>query len=323
MSKKKKKIQHQQVQLVTINDATTLLRLSAPFMDSLISQGVCRPQLTKTGHFGITLSEFRMLAHRDDVKAGVVEAMTYEARRRETDDSNGPSDRFLIEIKEAVANYRNHIQILQEIHAHYKNQFDLLHEESGLVAAYMIYAKVIRLLNMACLCLEHGFWDTLILLRPIDEAMQLAKYFSRCEGTEACAKTIETWFRENRSPKNELVRESLGANLDQLQGEQGQRPMASLYSELYQKKSSEIHHTLGGMWETLPTRVEKGTLVFSGFDYGPCTYPRKLNDITILFRSSIWSSIQSFLLCFQERIQLEDQHIHKLREIDDLFLRSC
>jgi hypothetical protein len=323
MSRKKKKIPHQQVQLIRIVDATGLLRLSIPFMSSLISQGICRPQRTSTGSLAITLSDFRVLARRAEVKAGALHAMTHTAWERATDDSNGRSDRFLIDIKEALLNYRKYVHLLQEVHAHYKTQFDILHEESGLVAAYVIYAKVIRLLNMACLCLEHGFWDTLSLLRPIDEATQLAKYFSRCEGTEACTKAIEIWFREGRSPKNEVVREALGENLDQLPGREGQRPMASLYTELYQIKSRELHHTIGGMWETLPTRVENGTLVFTGFDYGDCTYPRKLHDITILFRSSIWTAIQSFLMCFQERIQLEDDHISKLRELDDLFSRSC
>lgn len=60
-----------------------------------------------------------------------------------------------------------------------------------------------------------------MLLRPIDEAIDLAKYFSLCSAEESAVSHVREWFRENRSPKHKIVREIWGKKIDAILGQQG------------------------------------------------------------------------------------------------------
>jgi hypothetical protein len=175
---------------------------------------------------------------------------------------------------------------------------------------------------MTCTSLEHRFWDSLILLRPIDEAVQLAEYFASFGKEEPGATRLRAWFHEDESPKNAIIREALAKQMDQILGDQSGKPSKGLLGELHNKKSKELHHTYNGMWEMHRTKIDNGKLVHTGFDYGACSSPRQLLEITRFFESSIWTAVQGFVLCFREQLPLEAKHIQTLMDLDQQFGQS-
>lgn len=71
-------------------------------------------------------------------------------------DKINKKDQILIQkTKELLKQYRKDIKVLERIHNKYKNNMDILNDDTALVAAYILFVKVINLLNMVCLCLEN------------------------------------------------------------------------------------------------------------------------------------------------------------------------
>jgi len=310
------------VRVLSVSDAIHILRLSPAAMDKLLRQVKTVILRTPDNKPAISEDSFKTLAYSAEARASALETLHSVTLTRDKDQVSGRAKTFVDEIAQCLILYRKYIDTLASIHVYYFSRFDVLHEETGRTAAYVIFPKVIRLLNMACLCLEHGYWDTLTLLRPIDEAVQLAEYFALLSDKEPAKSALSRWFHENVSPGNAAVRKAIGQHLDDILKDETGRS-AALYKELHHKKSKELHHTYNGMWEVHLTKIDKGTLVLSGFDYGPCSYPRSLREVAHLLQLSIWTAVQGFIFCFQESLPLENEHLQTLKELDQQFQQLC
>jgi hypothetical protein len=71
-----------------------------------------------------------------------------------------------------------------------------------------------------------------------------------------------------------------------------------LMDELYNKKSKWIHPNFNSIREALVTKPSISVVEFTGFDYDHCSNPRKIYELTLFFRSSIWSTFQGFYMSF-------------------------
>ena len=90
-------------------------------------------------------------------------------------------------------------------------------------------------------------------------------------------------------------------------------------SELYQKKSKTIHHSMNGIMEYYNARIDNDKLISVGFDYGKCSYPRKLLREIGFFQTNIWSAIHGFFICFDESLPLDKEDSDLLFKIDRKF----
>lgn len=318
-----KKSSHQQDPPVWLTDVMSLLRVSERRMRTWIREGRVVVHMAPDGKEAMKMSDLKTLAHSPEAHEAALEGLAWEAQRREADELSGRNSQFSEEIARRVMRYREYIQTVEDIHSYYGNRLDVLHDESAVVAAYLLYAKVISLLKMTCLCLEHHFWNALILLRPIDEAIQLAEYFIHIETDTQGVQNLRKWFRENRSPQNAVCRQAIGKYMDSIAPLTTNRPLEAVMVELHGKKSKEVHHTCNGIWETYRAKIENGKLVPIGFDYGPCSHPRKILEVAEFFQSSIWTALQGFLLCFYERLPLEQDHIDRLKALEQLFRKAA
>ncbi len=305
-------------QPVLLSDLPAILRTSESWVTDYMGRLSIQVITTTDGKPAISRADFQRVAYSDEARQAALDGLAWHARQREKDQATSEASRMSQQISEEVTRLRQHIANLETIHCSYQSSANVLRDESPVVAAYVIYAKVIRLLNMACLCLENHYWETWVLLRPIDEAIQLAEYFVLCSDTEKARSHLRVWFRENYSPSNSTVRKAVGQALDSILGEQTS-PTTALMAELYQKKSKELHHTYNGMWEVHPVKIENGVPIFLGFDYSGCSYHRKVLELTQFFRSSVWTAVQGLLFCFQTRMPLEQEHVNQLLVLDQMF----
>ena len=222
----------------------------------------------------------------------------------ESDKKNKKDEILIQKIKELLKQYRKDIKVLERIHKKYINNVDILNDDTALVAAYILFAKVINLLNMVCLCLEKFYFHSCSLLRIIDETIDVAEYFIISEGTEKGDLALKTWFREDFSPSNSICREELSKYMGSIIQN---KPEANkeLLDTLYQLKSKMIHPTRSIIFEGLIYSGKEGISLPNSFDYKRCSYIRRIYKLVDFFKSSIQTAFQGFFFCFYKKMPLE------------------
>jgi hypothetical protein len=290
---------------VRLKDAAHILGVPIEVFPDLVRAIGCKVLRDRWSTPCLEFGEFQKLHEHPQVIEAALDAAVNEAEQRVRDKLSGANDRFAREIQEKLVEYREYVRLLQRVHHKYLDRIKPLQRRDGLAAAYLLYARVINLLHLGCVCIEAGYWNAGIVLRQIDEAIHAAEYFSTTESTPEFQRDIDRWFRENRSPQPSDMRKTVAKRLGLLMGEeQGERHLYVM-NELYELKSKWIHPTFSPVRETLQMEPRNGQAVVVGFDYEASTYPRKLHEIALFYRSSIWTAVQGFLLSFQHQIPLE------------------
>lgn len=243
-------------------------------------------------------------------------AVAAERRSREIDTPQ-ISQRLMSERINLLDSYDACIHDLETIHRKYLDSANRAGYESSVMAAYLLFSRVISTLKMACLCLRNGYWNSGSLLREIDECLDVAQFFVITKGTQRGEKALHQWFRQNRAPKHEDCRKEIALRMASLLEDEEARHR-ELLNELYQKKSKFTHPTYATVREVTKYNVES-VITVEEIDYGPCTYERKLHELAHFFRSSIWSTFQTFLLCFIHEFPLLKEDIEYLQIYDKKF----
>jgi hypothetical protein len=319
---KRKKAKHKRESFIPVQDAAHAMRISLLQMRDWIRESKLE---TTDGPLGLLITEsaFKKMAHSTELADITIQATINEARRRQSDNESGLAKNFTVQISQIILEYRSHLGTLQHIHSKYKEKYNILHNQTADVAAYILHARAISLLRMACLCLENHYWESLLFLRPVDEALQLAEYFVISARSPEGKEALLEWFRENKSPSNSVCRDAIDKFSRTLSPHWDNDKLANAMNKIYHAKSKPVHNALNNIMETYQTFVEDGKLIDGGFDYGPCTYPRKVIGLVHFFGSSIWTTVQCFLLCMRlGNIQFEQIDIDALDSLNQRFLKE-
>ena len=249
-------------------------------------------------------SDLKILCYNEEVRNISKTYLLNSLLSLESDKINKKDEIIIQKIKELLEQYRKDIEVLEKIHNKYKNNVNILNDETALVAAYILFAKAINLLNMVCLCLENFYLNAGSLLRIIDETIDVAEYFIISEDTEKGDLDLKKWFREDVSPMHSICREELSKDMSSIIQN---KPKANeeLMKTLYQLKSKMIHPTRSIILEGLIYSGKKGISLPNSFDYKRCSYARRLYKLVEFFKSSIWTAFQGFFICFHEKMPLE------------------
>jgi len=172
---------------------------------------------------------------------------------------------------------------------------------------------------MVCLCLENHFWEAGILLRSIDEAIDLARYFVITHKTEEGKKNLKKWFRMNEIISHSNCRKAISADMNTYLKDIDFDAQKELQDELYRKKSKWIHPTYNGILEVYRAKIGSNWIMYQGFDYGPCSYSGKIFELTDFFQSSIWIAVQGFYLCFYKDMPLREEDRKTLNSLNKKF----
>ena len=239
----------------------------------------------------------------------------------ESDKINKKDEILIQKIKELLEQYRKDIEVLEKIHNKYKNKVNVLNDETALAAAYILFAKVINLLNMACLCLENFYLSAGSLLRIIDETIDVAEYFIISEHTKKGDLALKKWFREDVAPGDFICREELSkymSSIIQNKPKSNEEPMKTLYY----LKSKMIHPTRNVILESLIYSRKEGISLPNSFDYKRCSYARRLYKLTDYFESSIFTAFQGFYFCFHKKMPLGKDDKDILMSFDNKYNKN-
>jgi len=306
--------------LIRADNAIFILRISPDHFYEWHKKGLFKLTNNKNGKPCIPYKKFKKIAYSNYVQDASKEAFLNHIERLQKEEENGKSLQFKSKTQEILQRHKKHILILESIHNSYKDQIDIINNESAIVAAYLLNARAINLLQMTCLNLENNFLNSSLFLRLIDETTDLAEYFINAENTQTGKKNLLKWFRENIAPPHSVCRQTNSKIMGKLLGGEIVEVHEETMSDLYRVKSKSIHPTFV---ETLITlfrpEVENREIISQNFEYGESTNYRELYELTSFFQSNIWSVVQGFLLCFKERMPLTDQDVGTLLSLEKLY----
>jgi len=263
----------------------------------------------------ISEQDMKILCYDEEVrnisKANVLNSLL----SLESDKINKKDEILVLKIKELLEQYRNDIEVLEKLHSKYKNTINIFNDETALSAAYILFAKVISLLNMVCLCLENFYLNAGALLRIIDETIDVAEYFIISEDTNKDNLDLKKWFREDVSPMNSICREELAKYRSSIIQN---KPKANkdTMDILYHLKSKMIHPARNVILESLIYSGKKGISLPNSFDYKRSSYTRRIYELVLFFESSIWTAFQGFYFCFHKKMPLQKEDKDILMSFD-------
>jgi hypothetical protein len=185
-----------EVKLIPFSIAIHTLMLNQNTFYSLIKDKKIKIYKNNNLDNCISDSDLKILCYNEEVRNISKTYLLNSLLSLESDKINKKDEILIQKIKELLERYRKDIEVLEKIHNKYKNKVNILNDETALAAAYILFAKVINLLNMACLCLEKFYLNTGSLLRIIDETIDVAEYFIISEDTEKGDLDLKKWFRE-------------------------------------------------------------------------------------------------------------------------------
>jgi hypothetical protein len=304
---------------IYVNDVLYTLGLAQPQLNAWKKMGLLNT-IWQEGKEYVSRRDFEKLANDGNVRASARTFFNWQIQEMEKERTEKNSNHKLKNLK-TIARYRAYIKVLERMHASYRPHLDLLGDESALVAAYLLYYKVINLLYMSCTCLENSYWHSSVLLRPIDEAIHLAEYFIWEKATEKGKNHLTKWFRENRIIPHNHCREAESKFMDSLLHDGKMKTHRRVLDELYRKKSAMVHPTHHGIVEPYGIRIGSGWIMHLGPDYGPCSYQAKIAELTeFLLESAIHPAFQGFYLCFWDEMPLTEEHRQTCLRLDEEFL---
>lgn len=278
-----------------------------------------RPKIRKDhrGRLSVPIEYLERYSTCDEYVDAFRRAVVAERKSREADTSERAL-RLKNERAKLLDSYDICIRDLEMLHQKYLDSVNRVGYESSVMASYLLFSRVISTLKMTCLCLRNNYWTSGSLLREIDECLNVAEFFVLTKNTLKGEKALRQWFRENHAPKHEDCRKEIAIRMASFDTENSEEQHRELLNELYQKKSKFTHPTYATIREVTKYNVEGATLV-EEIDNGPCGYERKLHELTHFFRSSIWSSFQTFITCFAQELPLLEEDIDFLLSYDKKF----
>ena len=230
-----------------------------------------------------------------------------------TGDSSETNNNLKAQRLKLLDKYEYYIRELENIHHKYIHIANSEGHESKMMAAYLLFGRVIDTLKLCCLAQKNDYWYWLSLLREINEHLGVAEYFAIHGDTPEGKDNLFTWYRHNEVLGNSLVRTIHSKHMSAINDTFSESENQGLLNELYQKKSKFTHPTYLIIREITPySTLQNGQLIIEHQE--SCRYQRKHFECTVEFKQHILTSFLSFRQCFHNS-SLEEEDLKTLYDI--------
>jgi hypothetical protein len=269
----------------------------------------------------IKVSEFKKIAYSEKIKEYQKEAFIESIKHKEEISNHYDEKSVNIILKDKLKFYKDTIETFENIHHKYSNNYNIINDETPIAAFFILFSRIISLLKMTLNCLENNFLDASILFRPIDEAISLAEYFMFSANDEKGKMHLKQWFRENKSPANRICRDFIKEYSKNRFSDKRKEFFDNDFAyRLYNQKSKPIHSTLNDIISNFKAEIENNNITYLGFEYGKSSDYMSVWQTVEFFQSSVWTSIQGFMICILELDIISDEDFNSLFSLHKLFL---
>ncbi len=268
-----------------------------------IHAGKIAAERQSDGTFLIPLAEYQKFGSEmsGDLMQKALENMWNSMERERPHIQEEVRAQFLKNSQVVLGRIEETIKLLEEIHKKYEPGIDIAKDQGGAVAAFIVFARVISLLYSILALLRSGIpAESMILFRPLWEAVLLVEYFSVSDALGHNSNAIRRWFEKEgeiigAKDVREYVSKHLGLPIE-------------LLKKLNNGYSRPVHHThnsimesyrgysLSGMGANFQRRL--------GFDYHTSSIGRDLVAIISAFEDLIMSVLNAFVQAFWSGLPL-------------------
>ena len=123
--------------LIPFDEAIHTLRVSPLQFHIWQNEGRFEVRTNKNNKDCISLTDLKKLSYSEEVHEVALDIFKADIADREQEELIG-RNKFLLKNSQAIEKYKRYIKKLEDIHASYHNQLDIIHTESALVAAYVL-----------------------------------------------------------------------------------------------------------------------------------------------------------------------------------------
>ncbi len=202
------------------------------------------------------------------------------------------------------------VQLLEKLHKKYEKTMDILKTKNGEVAAFIVYARVISLLYSIINLLRSSVAaESMILYRPLWEAILLVQYFTISMHNNENEGVIKRWFYKNDSPGAAIVRKYLADKMN--------KPVKNM-QEVHHEFSKPVHHSYNAIMQSYKAYQMSGFLGDHcekfGFDYRKSSLMRDIVSLLFSFEPLLLNALGTFRFSF---LKLLTSHNEDLISIDN------
>ncbi len=304
---------------IEINKASYKTKIPMNILEHWIKEGLILVREANNGKYISLIDLEQRVLESEIAHDAFLQGLWYSELERVNDHEQGKDIVFVEKSNSLIEASLEEITTIENIHRKMHKHFDVLREESAKVAAYIIYAKVIRILKMIFICLKARIWDSLVLWRTLTEATTLTQYFIITESNEESDLELKRWFRMNECPEPYRVRKALSANI-------GENDFSSALEEIYSNESKPLHISINDILETYRFEprcndAEK-RIIPHGFDYEGASFPRKYHGIVLHSERKFLMACNIFSECFKDGDYFDQDDLlslikilHRLNEV--------
>lgn len=217
------------------------------------------------------------------------------------------------------------VVLMESIHKTHEPEFDLYEDKCGKVAGFIVYARVISLLHSVLSLLRNAIpAESLILFRPLWEAILLAEYFTFSGLSNSNPDVIKGWFDKDTIVGASDVRRFL---------DKEKFLVLELTTNAQKAYSKPMHHTYRSIMESHRALSMSGMgtekIKSLGFDYTQSSVMRDIIGIISAFEKLLLFALQGFLICFANILTKEESkainteiayyNLDELKRLDSVF----
>jgi len=217
------------------------------------------------------------------------------------------------------------VVLMESIHKIHEPEFNLYEDKCGQVAGFIVYARVISLLHSVLSLLRNAIpAESLILFRPLWEAILLAEYFTFSGSTNSNPDVIKGWFDKDIIVGAGDVRKFL---------DKENFLVLELTTNAQKAYSKPMHHTYRSIMESHRALSMSGMgtekVKSFGFDYTQSSVMRDIIGIISALEKLLLFALQGFLICFANILTKEESkainteiayyNLDELKRLDSVF----
>lgn len=298
--------------LLSIEDVAKGLKVKPEDVLGFVSKGVLKGVKQPDGTYKVAAVDYQAFGqsmHREYVSRAQ-HYMWESMLRIQPEVQNKVAHRFYNNIQIVLDRAEKAVLLLERFHKKYEPEFDVFEDKCGKVAGFVVYARVVSLLHSILNLLRNAIpSESLILFRPLWEAILLAKYFVFSDLSKKNSNIIRKWFENDEIVSARDVRKFLDG--------ENYLPM-DLTRKAQEAYSKPMHHTYKAIMESYRAIKMSGMgeekIARFGFDYNRSRIMRDIVEIVSPFERLLLFALQGFKICFsymlnEEELKLLDAEI--------------
>lgn len=304
-----------------LREFLTSTQISEYYPDNLIRENNIALFSTERGET-ISKADFKKLISSPNFKLYFKETLKFAHTRYERDNIKENIDYFE-DINDKIYTYiKEKLERLIKNHNLVLKDYNLVNDETAEVATCLLFVNAFTMFNTFTKCIKDKSLSVGIFIRPINESINLAKYFLVEKHSPRGQDYLFIWFRNNHTPRTEIVFDSVKKFNKTIIGEELSDFLESISFELINSASKSIHNSYSSTIKGFIYETENDNLVFEKIEYEESSNLRETLNNLIYAQSLLLSIYITYLGCFKKIINTTDANILNAIESDRTELQN-